>query len=401
MSSTSPFSTALPADVGLDASRLDRLRLILQSEIDRARLPGAVALIGRRGKLALFEALGQQDPAGGTPMARDSLFRIYSMTKPIVSVAVMMLLERGRLLLSDPVSKYLPEYTAQQLAVEHHGSLELQPVTSGATVQDLLRHTAGLTYEFLGMSAVQRQYAAARIGSRTRDTTEFSRALAALPLMAQPGTVWEYSRATDVLGRLVEVLGGQPLGEFLHEQIFVPLGMLETGFWVPPKHHGRIAEPFARDPEGGLTTALFDPRQQPQMESGGGGLVSTAMDYARFLQFMLNKGELGGVRLLGPRIVDWMTADHLGAIPVNPRSGSAALLTPGNGFGLGFAVRTAAGLSAVPGSVGSYFWGGIAGTTFFVDPAEDLFALMMIQAPNQRELYRPLFRDLVYAALID
>jgi CubicO group peptidase (beta-lactamase class C family) len=401
MSSTSLFSTAQPADVGFGAQRLDRLRRVLQSEIDRSRLPGAVALIARHGKLALFEALGQQDPTSGVPMARDSMFRIYSMTKPIVSVAVMMLLEQGRLLLSDPVSKYLPEYAAQQLAVERHGSLELQPVTPGATVQDLLRHTAGLTYEFLGLSSVQRQYAAARIGSHTRSTAEFSEALAALPLMAQPGTVWEYSRATDVLGRLVEVLGGQPLGQFLHEQIFVPLGMLETGFWVRPEHHHRIAEPFARDPEGGVAMALFDPRQRPQMESGGGGLVSTAMDYARFLQFMLNKGELDGVRLLGPRIVDWMTADHLGAIPVNPHSGSAALLTPGHGFGLGFAVRTAAGLSAVPGSVGSYFWGGIAGTTFFVDPAEDLFALMMIQAPNQRELYRPLFRNLVYAALLD
>ena len=401
MSSTSPFSTALPTDIGLNAQRLDRLRLVLQSEIDRARLPGAVALIARRGKLALFEALGQQDPAGGVPMARDSLFRIYSMTKPIVSVAIMMLLEQGRLLLSDPVSKFLPEYAAQQLAVERQGGLDLQPVTPGATVQDLLRHTAGLTYEFLGMSAVQRQYATVRIGSRERSNAEFSQALAALPLMAPPGTVWEYSRATDVLGRLVEVLSGQSLGDFLHDHIFLPLGMLETGFWVPSEHHGRIAEPFARDPEGGVAMALFDPRQRPQMESGGGGLVSTAMDYARFLQFLLNKGELGGVRLLGPRIVDWMTADHLGAIPVNPHSGSAALLTPGHGFGLGFAVRTTAGLASVPGSVGSYFWGGIAGTTFFVDPAEDFFALMMIQAPNQRELYRPLFRDLVYAALLE
>jgi CubicO group peptidase (beta-lactamase class C family) len=399
MSSNSPFSNAQPADVGFDPSRVDRLRLVLQSEIDCGRLPGAVVLLARHGKLAMFEALGQQNPASGTRMARDTLFRIYSMTKPIVSVAVMMLLEQGRLLLGDPVSKYLPEYAAQQLAVERQGSVQLQAVAAGATVQDLLRHTAGLTYEFLGISAVQRQYGAARIGSRERSNAEFSQALAALPLIAPPGSVWEYSRATDVLGRLVEVLGGQPLGEFLREQIFAPLGMHETGFWVAPEHHDRIAEPFARDPEGGVAMALFDPRERPRMESGGGGLVSTAMDYARFLQFMLNKGELGGVRLLGPRIVDWMTADHLGAIPVNPHSGSAALLTPGHGFGLGFAVRIAPGLASVPGSVGSYFWGGIAGTTFFVDPAEDLFALMMIQAPNQRELYRPLFRDLVYAAL--
>lgn len=401
MSSVSPFSNALPADVGFDTARLDRLRLVLQSEIDQGRLPGAVVLLARRGKLALFEAMGQQNPASGTRMAQDSLFRIYSMTKPIVSVAVMMLLEQGRLLLSDPVSKYLPEYAAQQVAVERHGSVDLQAAASGATVQDLLRHTAGLTYEFLGMSAVQRQYGAVRIGSRERSNAEFSQALAALPLIARPGSVWEYSRATDVLGRLTEVLGGQALGDFLREQIFMPLGMHETSFWVAPEHHHRIAEPFARDPEGGVAMALFDPRQRPQMESGGGGLVSTAMDYARFLQFMLNRGELGGVRLLGPRIVDWMTADHLGAIPVNSHSGSATLLTPGHGFGLGFAVRTAPGLASVPGSVGSYFWGGMAGTTFFVDPAQDLFALMMVQAPNQRELYRQLFRDLVYAALLD
>ena len=381
------LARALPAELGLCPQRTRRLVDVLQSEIDRQRLPGAVVLIARHGKLALLESLGQQDPARGTPMAVNSIFRIYSMTKPIVSVAAMMLMEQGRLLLSDPVSKYLPEFAVQQSA-------------RAATVQDLLRHTAGLSYEFLGSSPVQQQYARINIGSRERSNAEFSQALAALPLMFEPGSVWEYSRATDVLGRLIEVVSGQTLGRFLTEQILTPLGMHETGFAVPPAQHGRIAEPFAQDPDGGVPMRLIDIRREAALESGGGGLASTAMDYARFLQFMLNKGELDGVRLLGPRTVDFMTADHLGSIPVNGGAAST-LLPPGHGFGLGFAVRTATGLAPVPGTVGMYYWGGIAGTTFFVDPREDFFALMMIQAPNQRDYYRPLFRDLVYAALID
>jgi CubicO group peptidase (beta-lactamase class C family) len=280
------------------------------------------------------------------------------------------------------------------------GSVQLQSVRQQATVQDLLRHTAGLTYEFMGSSAVQRQYAQLRIGSRERTNAQFSRELAALPLMFEPGTVWEYGRATDVLGRLVEVVSGQSLGAYFQQHIFAPLGMKETWFTVPQEHHARIAEPFARDPEGGVQMRLIDVREEGALESGGGGLASTAMDYARFLQFMVNKGELDGVRLLGSRTVDFMTADHLGNIPVNSGA-SRALLPPGHGFGLGFAVRNQLGVATVPGSVGTYFWGGMAGTTFFVDPNESLFAILMLQAPNQREYYRMLFRDLVYATLLD
>jgi CubicO group peptidase (beta-lactamase class C family) len=392
--------SAAPADVGLCPLRAQRLLDVLQSEIDRQRLPGAVALVARRGKVALFEHLGRQDPAAGTPMTRDSLFRIYSMTKPIVSLAAMMLMEQGRLLLSDPVAKYLPEFAAQRVAVEQDGQVRLEAPVRPATVQDLLRHTAGLTYEFLGESTVQREYAAVQIGSRARSNTAFCELIAGIPLMAHPGSRWEYSRATDVLGRLVEVISGQTLGAWLKEHIFEPLGMTDTGFTVPPAHLARMAEPFAHDPDGGEPMRVTDFRHPGLMEGGGGGLVSTARDYARFLQFMLNKGALDGVRLLGPRIVDYMTADHLGPIPVAPGA-SAALLPPGHGFGLGFAVRTAAGVAPTPGSAGMYYWGGIAGTTFFVDPAEALFAILMIQAPNQREFYRPLFRDMVYAMLVD
>ena len=389
-----------PDQVGLCPQRTSRVMAVLQAEVDRQRLPGAVVLIARHGKLALFDSLGALDPATNSPMTRDAIFRIYSMTKPIVSVAAMMLMEQGQLLLNDPVAKYLPEYAMQKVANLVDGAVQLQAVRQPATLQDLLRHTAGLTYEFMGNASVQRQYAQIRIGSRERSNAELSHQLAALPLLFEPGTVWEYGRATDVLGRVVEIVSGQTLGAYLQDHIFKPLGMTDTGFSVPPEHHARIAEPFARDPEGGVQMRLIDVREDAALESGGGGLASTAMDYARFLQFMLNKGELDGVRLLGPRTVEFMTADHLGEIPVN-RGASRALLPPGHGFGLGVAVRKNLGVASVPGSVGSYFWGGMAGTTFFVDPAEDLFAVLMLQAPNQREYYRMLFRDLVYATLID
>ncbi len=394
------LAAASPSELGLCPLRTARLVDVFKSEIDRKRLPGAVLLMARHGKLALFESLGLQDAQSGVPMALDSIFRIYSMTKPIVSVAVMMLMEQGRLLLDDPVSRYLPGFESQQVGFQENGELKLRPATRGATIQDLLRHTAGLTYETPGNSLVHEQYVKVDIGSRDRNNSELTRALAALPLLFEPGSTWEYSRATDVLGRLVEVLSGQTLGEYLQEHILSPLGMHDTGFSVPPAHHGRIAEPFGRDPDGGEPIFAIDIRRQAAQESGGSGLVSTAMDYARFLQFMLNKGVLDGTRLLGTRTVEFMTADHLGGIPIYVGN-VPPLLPPGHGFGLGCAVRTAVGLASLPGSVGMYYWGGIAGTTFFVDPSEDLFALMMIQAPNQRDYYRPLFRDLAYATLID
>ena len=382
---------AQPADIGLCPERTQRLMDVLRREVASGRLPGAVAMIARHGKIGLFDSVGQQDPAAGTAMKNDSIFRIYSMTKPVVSVAVMMLMERGQLLLSDPVGQHLPEFANQRILTPQGHKAPQQ----AATVQDLLRHTAGLTYEFLGESEVHRQYGEVKIASRDRTNAEYCETLAALPLQFEPGSVWAYSRATDVLGRLVEVISGQTLGQFLQQEIFGPLGMVDTGFVVPPDQHHRIAEPFAQDPDGGVLMKILDAKQAPKLESGGGGLMSTAMDYARFLQCLRNKGELDGVRLLGPHTVDFMTADHLDGRPID-----GTLLPAGHGFGLGFAVRTTQGVSAVPGSAGLYYWGGIAGTTFFVDPALDMYALMMIQAPNQREYYRPLFRNLVYAALL-
>ncbi len=385
-----PLDTAKPADIGLQPQRTQHIARVLQGCVDRQHIPGAVVLVARQGRIGLFEAIGQQDPATGAPMRADSIFRIYSMTKPLVSVAVMMLVERGRLLISDPVGRWLPEYVQQQVWTPEG----VVPVRRPATVQDLLRHTAGQTYEFLGDSAVQKQYSAVNIGSRQRSNAEFSQTMAALPLQFQPGSVWAYSRATDVLGRLIEVVSGQTLGAFLQQEIFEPLGMVDTGFAVPPAQQHRIVEPFGHDPDGGVPMKLINPREVPAMESGGGGLMSTAMDYARFLQCLHHGGELNGHRMLSRHTLAFMTADHLGDIPID-----GTLLPPGHGFGLGFAVRRAAGESPVPGSVGSYHWSGIGGTSFFVDPAQDLYALLLTQAPNQRDHYRQLFRNLVYAAL--
>ncbi len=385
-----PLQTARPADIGLHPQRSQHIVGALQACVDRQHIPGAVVLVSRQGRIGLFEAIGQQDPAVGTPMRTDSIFRIYSMTKPLVSVAVMMLVERGQLLISDPVGRWLPEYAGQTVL----GASGPVPVAQAATVQDLLRHTAGLTYEFLGDSPVQRAYGQAQIASRQRSNAEFSQLLASIPLQHPPGSCWAYSRATDVLGRLVEVVSGQTLGAFLQQEIFAPLGMVDTGFAVPPAQQHRIAEPLAHDPDGGVPMQLINPREVPALESGGGGLMSTAMDYARFLQCLRNGGELDGHRLLGRQTLAFMTADHLGSIPIE-----GTLLPPGHGFGLGFAVRRAAGESPVPGSVGTYHWSGIGGTSFFVDPAQDLYALLLTQAPNQREHYRQLLRNLVYAAL--
>ena len=394
--STAPLLVCKPEDVGLSSAALGRLSAALQDRIANGHLPGAVALVARHGKVAWFEALGVQDPVSGAPMKLDSVFRIYSMTKPIVSIGVMMLWEEGRLLLNDPIEKYLPALGSPRVAVIEGGSMRTEPAHRSITVQDLLRHTSGLTYEFRGATPVHKAYTEAKV-ARLKQTNEDQVAtLGTLPLLHQPGTQWEYSRSTDVLGRLSEVISGQSLGAFLNERIWRPLGMTDAGFSVPEKHHGRIAEPFAKDPDTKTDVSLLDVKRPALFESGGGGMVSSTMDYARFCAMLLNNGRLDSTRLLGRKTLELMTEDHLGGIPSNPD-----LLAPGHGFGLGFAVRIAAGLAPFPGSVGNYYWSGAAGTSFWIDPAERLFAVLMIQAPVQREHYRLLFRDLVYAAIAD
>lgn len=378
----------------LNAHALARMNQVLQQHIDAGLLPGAVVRVGAGGEVAHSAELGRLDPAGDRAMPADAIFRIYSMTKPIVSLAALMLAEEGRLSLADPVARLLPVFAGTQVGVERGGTLVLEPALRVATVQDLLRHTAGFTYEFLGGSAVQRQYQAAALGDRSRTNMDFCAALAALPLFAQPGSCWHYSRATDVLGALLEVVTGEPLGALLQRLILGPLGMVDTAFSVPAAQQHRLAEPFARCPETGQAVTLLDPREVPVFESGGGGLMSTAADYLRFLQLLHGQGRFQGQRLVSRKTLDWMTADHLGAIP--PLDD---MLPAGHGFGLGVAVRTAAGLGPQPGSPGMYYWSGIAGTFFFVDPAEDIFALLLVQAPNQRMFLRNLFRHLVYAAI--
>jgi CubicO group peptidase (beta-lactamase class C family) len=391
-----PLPSAVPTQVGLSVERLDRLSTTLQSEVARGRVPGAVALVARNGRVAYFESFGKRDPAADAPMAKDTIFRIYSMTKPVVSVAAMMLWEQGRFLLDDPIGTYLPELNDLKVAVQRDGAMEYAPAARKITIQDLFRHTSGLTYEFRGAGPIHKMYMEAKIYRRNQSSAEQIATLGQMPLIHQPGTRWEYSRSTDVLGRLVEVLSGETLGTYLQNHIFAPLGMVDTAFHVPQAKHSRLAEAFAKDPDSGGTVQLLDVRDAPKFESGGGGLVSTASDYAKFLQMLLNRGVLNETRLLSRKTVELMTADHLG-----PITGAPDLLVPGYGFGLGFAVRLHAGIATMPGSIGQYFWGGLAGTTFWVDPAENLFAILLIQAPGQREYYRMLFRAMVYSAFAD
>lgn len=401
MESTFKFGQTTPIKAGFCPERLARIMPAYGAAVRDKKLPGAVALIARRGQLVLHESIGLRDPAMQDPMALDTLFRIYSMTKPIVSVAVMMLVEQGKLLLSDTVAKYFPEFEGVQVQTEVNGHVTLYKPRCAPTIHDLLRHTAGLTYETLGMEPIQRLYAQADLWSRNRTSVEFIAALANMPLMFEPATTFEYSRATDVLGALVEVVSGVSLREFLQANVLGPLEMNDTAFAVAPKHHHRIAEPFLQDPDSGAPVQLIDVTQPYPLQSGGLGLVSTALDYARFLQCLLQGGALGGHRILSPNTVRFMTSDHLGQMAQHFTQRSGYMLPAGVGFGLGFSVKLADGMESLPGCTGLYSWGGIAGTTFFVDPEKEMFAILMTQAPNQRDFYRPLFRNMVYAALIE
>ncbi len=400
-STTSPQAT--PNDSGLAPERLRHITRAVQADIDSGRIPGAVMLICHHDKLVYETALGMQNAADGVPMAIDTIFRIYSMTKPIVSVAVMMLVEEGRLLISQPVSKYLPELGQPRVGVQGADAkgqpvLETVAAHREMTVHDLLRHTSGLTYGIFGASMVKSTYADAGVERRDVTNTELVKRLANVPLAYQPGAVWEYSRSTDVLGALVERISGMALDDFLEQRILGPLGMKDSGFWVPAAQQHRVAEAHDKDPDTGLPIKLIDVRRKPDFLSGGGGMVSTAHDYLRFARMLANRGTLDGVRILSRKTVQYMTSDHLGDLP-GARMTPDFLPGPGYGFGLGFAVRIAGGDAIVPGSTGDYNWSGLAGTYFWVDPSENLVAVWLMQAPEQRAHYRQLFRNLVYAAL--
>ena len=392
---TPPLPQAKPESLGLSPTRLQLMSDAFKRDIDEGTIPGVTVMVARRGQIGWFEALGRQSPTASAPMALNSIFRIFSMTKPIVSIGIMMLLEEGHFLLNDPVAKYIPEFAEQKVGVENNGKLELVPLVRPMTIHDLLRHTSGITYDHTGNGLVQQLYQQSRLRSRKISNAEHAALVASLPLMCQPGAEWNYSRSTDILGRIIEIVSGKTLGAFLTERILAPLQMTETAFHTASENADRLAEAFATDPWNGDKVQLFNMLDKPVMESGGGGLVSTTMDYARFCQMLLNGGMLDGNRIIGRKTLDLMASDHLG-----PKVKLQSHLVPaGHSFGLGFAVRTAPGMAPFAGSLGQFFWSGMAGTFFWIDPKEELFAVFMSQGPGQREYFRTLLRSLVYAAV--
>ena len=392
---TPPLPQVRPDQIGLSPARLQRMSDAFKREIDKGTVPGVTVMVARRGQIGWFEAIGRQNPAASQPMAKNTIFRIFSMTKPIVSLGIMMLLEDGHFLLNEPVAKFIPEFAKQKVGIEHNGRLELVALQRPMTIQDLLRHTSGITYDHTGNSLVQQLYQQSRLRSRKITNAEHAAMVAELPLICQPGAEWNYSRSTDILGRIIEIVSGKTLGAFLTERILAPLQMAETAFFTGEENAGRLAEPFPTDPWSGEKVQLFNMLDKPAMESGGGGLVSTTMDYARFCQMLLDGGTLDGTRLIGRKTLELMASDHLG--PSVAIKGT--LLTPGHGFGLGFAVRTQQGIASFPGSIGQFFWSGMGGTFFWIDPKEELFTVFMMQGPEQRQYMRLLLRDLVFAAV--
>ena len=383
-----------PEEAGFSSQRLEITRGAIRANVESKRVPGAVLLLVRHGRIVTHDAIGLLDRASGAPMKKDSIFRIMSMSKPITTVAAMILAEENKLDVGAPVALYLPEFKDVKVGVD--GVAPKRPMT----VQDLMRHTSGLTYGLFGNSPVDRMYRQANIFGAA-SLTEMVKTIAGLPLLQQPGDAWEYSVSTDVLGRVVEVAGGKDLDVFVEERITGPLKMNDTGFRVKPAAVGRLAKPDAE-------TAPIDPTQRPAILSGGAGMLSTAGDYARFAQMLLNGGVLNGVRILSPKTVALMTSDQLPATTERHTPVAMALGAPlgplpemGTSFGLGFAVRVDAGRSPLPGSVGDFSWSGILGTFFWVDPKEKLVAVLMVQSPrNLNGVIWRQTRTMVYQAII-
>lgn len=404
-----------PESVGFSSERLKRLSVAIQKDVDQGKIPGAVVIVLRHGKVAYFEAFGYQDREKKVPMKRDAIFRIASMTKPITSLAVMMLVEEGKIQLSLPVSLYLPELKNLKVGVEKTdpatGKKELVwvPAEREMTVQDLLRHTSGITYAIFGKSMVKELYLKTKEGNPfvfDQTNAEMVTKLSKLPLQYQPGTTWDYSMSTAVLGRIIEVVSGKELDAFVAERITKPLKMIDSGYWAEgPQRLARIAEAQV-DPATGKRPSMIDVTKRPRWMGGDVGMVSTAADYARFVQMLLNRGTLDGVRLVGPKTVDLMASNHL---PPGTKMAPGAwvqfidsLPSPemGQGFGLGFCVRTDAGMNPALGSVGNYYWSGIYGTYFWVDPQEKLAAVFMMNARSKARNYRSVVRNFVYQALV-
>lgn len=410
--------TVPPQEVGLSAERLQRIDTKIQGYIDREEAAGAMALICRRGKVGYVQTWGDRNREAGDPMTEDTIFRIYSMSKPITSVAVMMLYEEGRFFLTDPVSKFLPEFADMQVQTETRDpetgeiSVETKSATRQITIRDLLRHTAGLTYGIFGDTKVDQAYREAGILSQDMDLAETSQKLGKIPLRFEPGTKWHYSVSVDVAGRLVEVVSGMSFDAFLKERIFLPLGMVDTGFVVPPEKRNRFSVLYTpkgtvpgRDAflRGGPNTKLIEPLKTKELSdynghtkflSGGGGLASTTRDYLRFCQMMLNGGKLDDVRILSRKSVELMTSDNMVKVNDGQRN-------DGTSFGLGFGILTNVGTEGALGSEGTYSWGGAAGTKFWIDPQEELIGIFMVQILPHRTRMGDEFRLLTYQAIDD
>ena len=400
-----------PEDVGFSPERLARITKFFQADIDNGAIPGANLLVVREGKIVYLQALGYQDREKKLVMKGDTIFRIASMTKPVTSVAIMMLAEEGKLDLLAPVAQYLPEFKDVKVGIEKMDAntgkpaLSLENPQHPMTVQDLLRHTSGLVYGAFGNTLVHQAYSHVNLFDNNQTLAEFTGKLAKLPLAHQPGGTWEYGMSTDILGRIVGVASGISFNQFVQERITKPLGMPDTAFYLSTAQAARLAEPqldpVTRKRPEAISAENLTKAKQIWM-SGGGGLLSTMNDYARFCQMLLNGGELNGVQLLSPKTLAIMTSDQIP--PGIPRSGyedMAPTLEMGQSFGLGFAVRTDVGHSPLSGSVGEYYWAGAYGTYFWIDPQSRMFAMMMVQMPfPQSGRYRRAFRELVYGALV-
>ena len=409
-----PLPTARPEDVGMSSQKLANIGTVMNREVADGSFRGAVVMVARKGKLVYHQAFGMQTPT--TKMSEDSIFRIYSMTKPLVSVAAMMLVEDGKVQLTDPVAKYLPGWDKMQVSVASkdasgNTTYAMVPADRPMTVQDLLRHTSGLAYGEITQNAPVKE-GLEKAGVYRKDMDYEARGvtpaeqverMAAVPLSLQPGTTWQYSLSVDALGRVVEAASGMRLGDFLEARLFKPLNMVDTAFWVAPGKMSRLAETMEKDRFANRGFPLIDVSAIPKNDSGGAGGISTAGDYLRFAQMLLNGGTLDNNRVLSRTTVRLMTSDHLGgfiATPVQP--GELLLGTKGYTFGLGFAVRQGDGVAGVAGSAGEFMWAGYAGTYFWVDPKEQLVGVLMTQAasPN-RAYFRRMMKNLVYQAIID
>ena len=381
---------------------LARLNEYFGEQVGTGKIPDAIAMVQQHGQPVYFEAFGRRD--AGNPMQPDAMFRLYSMSKPITSVAAMMLVEEGRLRLGDPLSNTIPAFADTRVGIDRaggdeHATSEFVALNRPITIEDLLRHTSGITYGFYGNDPARRRYSRLDMfDSSDIDNAELAERIARLPLAEQPGTLWNYGHSTDMLGRVIEVICGQSLSAFLKARLFDPLGMVDTSFYVTDEQkRPRIAEPFAGDRMLGPVVGMHDPLDIKRWEAGGSGLIGTISDYARFAQMLLNGGEMDGRRYLRPETIALMTSDHVG-----PGSGVKRdyyyFPGDGSGFGYGFAVRTKE-LASEPGPIGEYRWDGVGGTFFWIDPVDDMFVIVMMQSPSQRVRVEGEVRKIVYGAM--